>query len=111
MLYTTLTVKNTEYKLRLTSQMAIELERRLGRNPLAELMTISETKLPSIETLVLILHYSLQAYQSNISIADTYNIYDNLVDDGKALEDILQIILDILKVSGFIKADKANSKN
>jgi len=58
----------------------------------------------------MILHASLQALEHNISLEDTYNIYDEFVDEGNSLLELIPIIVDIFKVSGFFK-EVDNSKN
>ena len=113
MLYTTITINNNEYKLRLNAKASVELENRLGKNPLNVLMELSEHNLPSVETIVTIMHSALQAYQHGFSMDDTYDLYDKMVDEGMSLETILPIIVEIFKVSGYIKTEesKADGKN
>ena len=57
MLYTTITINNNEYKLRLNAKASVELEKRLGKNPLNVLMELSEHNLP--KQITSLFHYSI----------------------------------------------------
>jgi hypothetical protein len=63
-----------------------------------------------VEDIIMILHASLQALEHNISLDDTYAIYDEFVDEGNTLIELIPIIVEIFKVSGFFKKID-NSKN
>lgn len=107
MLYTSFKIKDKEYKCRLTAKACVELEKRMGKNPLLCLYNVKDTQeLPKLEDLILILHASLQAFESGISIEDTYAMYDDFVDEGNSLTELIPIILEIFKVSGFFKEPK-----
>ena len=102
MLYSSLQVGEKEYKLRLTAKNAIALEKSLGRHPLAVIMELSEEALPSTEDMCKILHASLQTYHHDISLDDTYDIYDNMIADGKSFADVILILVQIFNTAGFI---------
>lgn len=111
MLYTVLNVDGKEYKCRLTAKACVDLERRMGQNPLNVFTDIQKTnELPKVEDIITILHASLQALEHNISLEDTYDIYDKFVDEGNTLLELIPIIVDVFKVSGFFK-EVDNSKN
>ena len=77
MLYTVLNVGDKEYKCRLTAKACVDLERRMGQNPLNVFTEIQKSnELPKVEDIIMILHASLQALEHNISLDDTYAIYD-----------------------------------
>ena len=78
MLFTTFTVKDNEYKLRLNARNIVNLEKQIGCNPISIFGT-GDT-IPSITTMVHILHNSLQQYQANITLEKTYSIFDELED-------------------------------
>lgn len=104
MLYTEFTVGGNEYKLRLPSKQAAVIEQKLnGKSLLAVLGDGGLKDLPNINTLVLILHGSLQAYHHGISIDDTYDIYDKYIEHGGSYVGAIQILVDVLKVSGFFR--------
>lgn len=111
MLYTVLNVGNKEYKCRLTAKACVDLERKLGQNPLNIFTEIQNSnELPKVEDMIMILHASLQAMEHNISLDDTYAIYDEFVDEGNSLLELIPILIEIFKVSGFFK-EVNNSKN
>ena len=59
MLYTTLTVCENEYKCRLTTKGCVDLEKKLGANPISIFMNIANNQLPKIEDMVAVLHASM----------------------------------------------------
>lgn len=104
MLYTTFTVKDQEYKARLTAKNCIDLEKRMGANPLNAFIKVSQTnEVPELATLITILHASLQTYHHGMSMDDVYALYDEFVDEGNSLMELIPLILEIFKVSGFFR--------
>lgn len=111
MLYTTLTVKDIDYKCRLSAKACVELEKKLGTNPLNIFMEIANSgKVPELSTLITILHASMTQYQHNMTLDNVYELYDEMVDEGKTLMDLVPVIMDIFKVSGFFK-EEVEEKN
>ena len=56
MLYTTFTVKDKEYKARLNAKACVDLEKKLGTNPLNVVVEIANQKtLPELNKMLLIL--------------------------------------------------------
>lgn len=107
MLYTTFTVGETEYKCRLNTKGLIDLEKRLGGNPLGIFLNISNSELPKLSDLIMVLHASLQPYNHGISLEDTYTIYDKFVEEGNTFMDFIPVIMEIYKVSGLFQEEKA----
>lgn len=103
MLYKDLKIGDKELKLRLSTRDCVALEKRLGRNPLDDLMAVEQGKLPTITYVVILLHASLQKYQSNYTMEKVYDLYDEYIEEGNSLTDMLAVITDIFKVSGFFK--------
>lgn len=103
MMYIDFTANNKQYKLRLNTRQTVVLEKQLGCNPLA-IFGEADT-IPTVTAMVAILHCSLQQYQHNITLNDSYDIFDEWLADGNTATDFLQIIIDIYKVSGLIKSD------
>lgn len=101
MLYTEFTAGGKDYKLRLNTRAVVGLEKQLGMNPLA-IFGNGDT-LPTITSVVQILHAGLQQYQHGISLDDVYDIYDAYIADGHTMTDLLTVIVDLYKVSGLIK--------
>lgn len=111
MLYTTINVGGIEYKARLTAKACVDLEKKLGTNPLNILGEFSTTnKIPDLTTMLVILHASLQAYEHGITLDRVYDIYDKFVEEGNSLMELFPIIIEIFKTSGFFK-EEVGEKN
>ena len=105
MMYIDFKAGNKEYKLRLNTRNIVLLEKQLGTNPLRIFGEDNET-IPTITTMVAILHAALQQYQHGISLNDAYDIFDEYLADGNASTDFIPVILEIYKASGIIPNDK-----
>jgi hypothetical protein len=113
MLYTNFTVKDKEYKARLTTRVLIDLERKMGTNPINILASVGANGevMPKIEPMLDILHASLQAYEHNIKITDVYDLYDSWLEEGKTAVDLVQLIVKICQDSGLIPNEEEIEKN
>lgn len=96
-----------EYKLRLNTRNVIALEKRLGCNPLS--VFGNGDTMPTITTMVSILHASLAQYQHGISIEDAYNIFDEYLADGNTMVSFVPVMLEIYKASGLIGDEPKNA--
>ena len=106
-MYYTFTVNDTDYKLRLNTKNVVELEKKLGCNPLG--IFGNGDKIPTVTEMVTVLHQALQQFQHGITINDAYTIFDNYIEDGNTATDFIPVIVDIYKASGIIKEE--NEKN
>lgn len=112
MLYTTLKMGNEELKLRLGSRDCIQLEKKLGTNPLNIFMDLQkEGGLPKLEPMVAILHAASQKYQHGITEDKFYDMYDEFVDNGGTIVDIIPAVLEVFKVSGFFNEEVVGENN
>jgi hypothetical protein len=112
MLYTTLTVGEQEYKLRAGAADIVELEKKLGgKNPLSVLMSLENGELPSVGNLLLILHAALQKHHHGMKFNDVLELYDSYVDSGKTYTDLIPVMLETFKVSGFFKDQAPETKS
>ena len=108
-LYTTFTVGDKEYKCRLSARASVDLEDKLGTNPINLLIgAINNEQMPSLKVLIAVLHASLQSLEHGMSEDKVYELYDKWVDEGNSYEDFLQLILSIFQNSGLISEDKKN---
>lgn len=103
MMYVEFNVADKEYKLRLNTRNIVSLEKSLGCNPLA--IFGSGDTIPTITTMVAILHASLQQYQHGITMNDAYDIFDKWLDDGHNSIDFISVIVELYKVSGLMKEE------
>ena len=105
MLYVDFNAGGKDYRLRLTTRDIVSLEKRIGCNPLA-IFGDGDT-LPTITTMVAILHASLQTYEHGLTLDDAYKVFDAWLADGHTMTDFIQVIVDIFKASGLIKNDRS----
>lgn len=109
MMYVDFNAGEKQYKLRLNIRATVALEKQLGVNPL--MIFEDGDKIPTITTMVAILHASLQHFHHGISLVDAYNIYEAWLNDGNTVVDFLPVIIEIYKVSGIIKDEPTAEKN
>lgn len=100
MLYFDFDAGNKAYKLRLNTRNVVELEKKLGCNPLA--IFGDGNTIPTMTAMVHILHSSLQQYQHGITLEAAYDIFDEWFADGHTITDFIPVILEVYKVSGII---------
>ena len=94
---------NKTYRLRLSTRNIVLLEKQLGCNPLS-IFGNGDT-VPTITTMVAILHAALQQYNHGITLNDAYDIFDEYIADGHTTVDFISVILEIYKASGIIPKD------
>lgn len=109
-MYYIFTVGETEYKLRLDTRSIVQLEKKIGCNPVM-IFGSGGDRVPTIFEMVTILWAALQNLNHNITEADTYKIFDRFLADGHIPTDFIKVIIEIYKVSGIIKADEGTEKN
>lgn len=108
MLYVDFVANGNTYKLRLNTRDIVALEKQIGCNPMGIFGTGST--IPTVTTMVQILHASMQQFNHNITLDKAYAIFDEWLADGNAMTDFIAVIVDIYKISGIIPAD-ATEKN
>jgi hypothetical protein len=100
-----LKVGEKELKLRMKARDIVALEKKLGKSPLNILMEAQEGNLPAVEDMLIILNASLQQYEHGFNLDAVYDLYDEFVEAGNTMIDLIPIIIDVLSVSGYIKVD------
>lgn len=109
MMYIDFTAGNKDYKLRLNVRNTVALEKQLGCNPLA--IFGDGTTIPTMTTMVQILHAALQQYHHGLTINNAYDIFEEYLEEHTVM-DFVAVIVDIYKVSGIIPKDsKIDEKN
>lgn len=104
--YVNFNVGDKELKLRLDAKNTVALERVVGTNPLNELMKCAQGKLPTVEFAIATLHASLQKLEHGYTLNKVYDLYDEYIEDGNSLVDLIPILLDVFKVAGFLPKDE-----
>ena len=103
-------VGNKAYKLRLNTRNIVNLEKVLGCNPLA-IFGLDGKTIPTVTTMVNILHCSLQQYQHGITLNDAYDIFDDYLACGNLPTDFITVIFEVYKVSGIVSEEETTEKN
>ena len=109
-MYVDFEVKNKAYKLRLNTRNVVALEKALGTNPL-NIFDLEGNTIPSITSMVCVLHASLQQYHHGITVNDAYDIFDDYLEDGHTVDEFIYVILDIYRESGIIPKEADTEKN
>lgn len=110
MMYYDFKAGNKEYKLRLNTRNIIELEKKLGCNPIMIFGADGES-IPTVSAMVVILHASLQAFEHGIALNDAYDIFDAYLEDGNTSIDFVKVIMEIYKASGIVPKEVNTEKN
>ena len=106
MQYKILKVGNKELKLRLRARDCVDLENKIGESPLNVLMRLNDGKIPSIGFVILVLQSSLQALEHGYNLDKTYELYDEYIENGGDMTEMLGVLSDVFEVSGFFKKEK-----
>lgn len=109
-MYTELQIGNETYKLRLTTRSLVDLEERLGYNPLQMFMQIDADILPKVKDIATLLHASMQSLQHGITLDKIYDLLDEYLAEH-TLWDIIPVLMDVFKECGFIERDTEAPKN
>lgn len=110
MMYVDFTAGNKDYKLRLNTRAIVTLEKTLECNPLA-IFGDGDT-IPSVTTMIAILHAALQPLNHGITMNDAYDIFDAYLAAGNQITDFINVIVEIYRVSGLIKnVEQVDEKN
>lgn len=114
MLYTDFKVGAKELKLRLNCRSCVALEKKLGKNPISVFSGVAEGNLPTLTDVITILHAALQALEHGYTEEKTFDLFDEYIEEGHTLLDIIPVILDVFTVSGLISGaqePEAEGKN
>ncbi len=104
-------VGENEYKLRLGAQQIAQVEKKLGGNLLNIFMEIEKNQMPTLTDILIILHGAMQKYNHGITIEKIYEIYDEYVDGGYSYVDLIPVLVEVLKISGFFKEAPQENEN
>ncbi|SFG05338.1 hypothetical protein SAMN04487885_12323 [Clostridium cadaveris] len=127
-LYKILTVKEMEYKLKLTTSATICIEDKLGCNildPILEMSSsapvdnkgninmkkVNKIPIPSLKYLVTVLWGSLQKYHHGMTFDKTCNLVDEYIESGKTQMDLFEFITDLLTESGILGTPEEKTEN
>lgn len=104
--YYILTIKETEYKLKLTTRNIVALEKDIGKNPIFLFSNQANKNLPTIEEMVKVLYHSLRSQHEDITFEGAYDILDSWLEDGHIISEFPAVITEIFLLSGIFKKGK-----
>ena len=108
MMYYDFKAGDREQKLRLNTRSTVALEKQLGCNPIM-IFGADGNSIPTVSTMVVILHASLQAYEHGITLEKAYDIFDAYLEDGNTAVDFVKVIMEIYKASGIVPSGAENN--
>ena len=103
-IYHTLTIGGEEYKLRLTAGAIISIEKKLGKSLFAALEGIQDNM---VETIATIIWGAMQPLNANFPYEKAVGLFDQYIDEGHSIEDLMQEINALFEASGFFKKGQA----
>lgn len=99
---------NKAYKLRLTTKAIMDLEAKIGCNPM--MVFGNGNRIPTVTEMVHILHQSLTPLNHGITLNNAMGIFDTWLEDGHTPTDFISVIVEIYKASGIIPNAPENNE-
>ena len=96
----TLTIGGEEYKLRLTAGAIMAIEKKLGMSIFTAFENIRDNM---VETFITVLWGAMQPQNANFPFEKAADIFDQYIDDGNSVDDLMQEINALFEASGFFK--------
>lgn len=108
-MYYTFYVKDETYKLKLATKDLLDIEKKLGMNPIM-IFGVNGNRVPTITELITIIASSFNKYNHGISENDVLDIIDNWLNEGNTIKELIELVVEIYKVSGLYKEKKDNEE-
>ncbi|MBE6804965.1 MAG: hypothetical protein IJA13_04700 [Clostridia bacterium] len=96
----TLTVGEKSYNMRLTASAIMSIEKKLGKPLFKALEEIQENM---IETVTAIIWGAMQPLNSGFTFEMATKLFDDYIDEGHSIEELMQEINGLFEVSGFFR--------
>ena len=100
----TLTIGGEDYKLRLTASAIMQIEKKLGQSLFSALENVQDNM---IETVTTLLWGAMQPFNANFAFDKAAGLFDQYIDDGNSIEDLMREINGLFEASGFFKKGQA----
>ncbi len=100
----TMTVGGEEYKMRLTASAIMQIEKKLGKPLFKALETIQDNM---VETITTIIWGAMQPLNAGFTMEKATALFDDYVDEGHSIEDLMLEINALFETSGFFKKGQA----
>ena len=97
-----LTIAHKDYNCRLSAKTSVELEEKLGKNPLA-IMLGGIPKLSDVLTVF--------SKAAGISEEESYSVYDSFIQEGGSMPEFVSKVMEIYKDSGYFNTKGDSEKN
>lgn len=102
--FVTICAGGEEYKLRLTAGAIMSIEKKLGKSIFSGLEHIQDNM---VETVTTILWGAMQPLNAGFTMEKAFSLFDDYIDDGHSLEDLMKEINGLFEASGFFKKGQA----
>lgn len=99
-----LTVGGEEYKLRLTAGAIMQIEKKLGKSLFNALEHIQDNM---VETVTTIIWGAMQPLNAGFTIDKATMLFDEYIDEGHSIEELMQEINGLFEASGFFRKGQA----
>lgn len=106
----TLNIGDREFDARLSTRDVVNLEKKLGTNPLNILMSMQEGGLPQTGVLLTIVQAAAKEGGKTLKMDLWFDLYDEFVAEGKSITDLLEIVVEIFQVSGLIPEEEEGAE-
>lgn len=100
----TMTVNGEEYKMRLTASAIMQIEKKLGKPLFKALETIQDNM---VETIITIIWGAMQPLNAGFTMEKATALFDDYIDDGHSIEELMLEINGLFETSGFFKKGQA----
>ena len=107
-----ITIKDKDYDLRMTTRNALELEKKLGFNPVNVFVRMYKTEeLPPLDQVLTMFHYCLLKMNHGISFSETLDLYDDYIMEGGSIASMIEVIVGVFQEAGILakEADEGNA--
>ena len=110
-MFTELIVGGYSYKLRLNTKASVALEKALGYNAISMFMEIDNGVMPKLGDILIVLHAMLQPLNHGTSMEKVYEIFDQYVEDGHSMYDLIPLFVEVFQESGYMPSAKNTDSN
>jgi len=96
----TITISGQDYKLRLTASAILAIEKKLDM-PIFDAISLENIRTNIVETITTILWGAIQPFDPSFTINMAMELFDQYIDDGNPVDDLIGEINTLFEVSGF----------
>lgn len=100
----TLTVGKEEYRMRLTASAIMSIEKKLEKPIFKVLEDIRENMVESMTTII---WAAMQPLNDGFTQDKALELFDEFIDDGRSIEDLMTEINSLFETSGFFNKGQA----